>query len=132
MPYQIGWLVENRVILMTFTDKLITEDVFAIDKEVIRLFESSPESKVYTLADLTRNTSLPPLANLMNKLQSPKHPKYAFAITYGYSNSLVRTILLVLVSIFRMKYRNLRTREEALRFLRTIEPTLSLPDEAVT
>lgn len=121
--HRIEWLVEGRVLLVTWSGVLRQDEIQDVDEKVLHLLRAHPDNQVHVMTDFTSLTVPPSLLTFRNS-KSPAEPNYGWALSYGYITPLVRTILAFLGTLFRIRYRTFKTREEAIRFLETVDKTL--------
>jgi hypothetical protein len=111
--YQEHWLVPNRVRLAIFEGNMALKDMLEADERVLTALEAS-ERPLFLILDIRALKSFPTLNDCL-KMRHIFHKNVGWYLTIGAtSNSVAR--------IFR--YKDVRTMDEAWRFLYSIDATL--------
>ena len=129
MPVEITWLVEDRVLYVKSVDAVTVDELFAADEQILGELNRVDTPKLHVLLDDVEQTSQPGLREY-NKLQSIRHPKIGWVIEFGTNNKMILFVSSAIVQMFRIPYRVVQTREEAIAMLYKADPSLPRIHEA--
>jgi hypothetical protein len=123
MPYQVDWLVEQRIIELKIIGLFTLAELKEVDAIATEMAQSSAANDIHLLFDLTKMTYSPPLS-AMRSTQLLRQSNIRWGINYGTFNPLFRVMTTPLLKIFGIKQRFFANRAEALRFLQSIDASL--------
>ena len=127
--YQVSWLVPERVILITATH-LDSDNLQTINQQILDMMADCPYPLVHHVWDLRDLETFPKNVRVIADALSSMlmHDKYGWAITVA-DDRLVQYLAHVVTSIYKVRYRNFESYEEALDFLHEMDRTL--PDDEI-
>src|SRR4051794_21008942 len=115
MPYEVGWLVENRVIVQRFYG-VMELDQFreTVSKTTDMIVAGTPF--VHVVTDMSSVQKFPMNLQALSSITGKKHPHMGWFIMVG-ANPLARFTMATLSQIINMRLRGVTTMTEALQFL---------------
>lgn len=122
MAYEISWLIDERLILITFTGVLTREDLYAVSEAAFTMAESGT-APVHSITDGTHLTSVEIGIDDLRKIMENRSYKSGWSVTVT-PGRMERFLASIANQLFRMKSRHFATFEEAIAFLKDIDPTL--------
>lgn len=126
MPIDTRWFLEPKVSFTRLSGVVTEGDLKAMDDWLISCMEVSPELLVHHIIDCS-DISKPTSVRQAMQLKSPKHARIGHAITINATpNPMVRFLTALVVSAARIRYRDVRSMDEALAALQSLVP--NLPD----
>lgn len=123
MNYTIVWLIEGHMIDIMADGRMSIAELQQVDQTLTAMLRAYPQHKLYLLTHIKPGVTIPPVTYL-NRLQVLREPNFAFSITYGTAVSFAQPLIMLVANLFRLPYRHFRTREEALQFLKLLQPDL--------
>lgn len=118
------WWVEDRVRYTRFIGESKTEDVMAIDARLVNFLNASTHP-IHFVVDVRDLIQAPPLSQAL-KIQHMRHEKTGWVIMVGSKhNSALRFMASVAFKVFGAKYKDCNTPEEAVEFLKQVDPDLT-------
>jgi hypothetical protein len=123
MPYRISWLVEGRVILAELSGDLTAEELIPYDRAICQHLDAAKAFQVHYLVDTSRVQGLPGM-NDMKDFSFLRHPRMGWTAAVGIQSPLVRSVGNFLSKLYKIKARELKSVDEALEFLQSVDPTL--------
>jgi hypothetical protein len=128
MPIETRWYLEDRVAYARLSGVVTDADLQAMDAWMIQCMETSPAMLVHHIID-AKDITQPTSARQAMQLKAPRHAKMGWGITIGINlNPMLRFLTALIVSVARIRYRDVNTFDEALAQLQTFDP--NLPDLA--
>lgn len=125
MPFQVRWLIEDRVLLGQTPSNFQAEDMALLDQMMMSYLEKAPSGQlVHFIGDMTEATTSPSLRE-QRQLGFPKHPNYGWTIMYGlHTKPIMKMIMSIATQLFQARFREVKDMNEALDFLQYIDTTL--------
>lgn len=124
MPVQMGWLMENRVMVLRFEGVISDEDIDMMDEFVTRSYDNSPQPTVHLIAD-TRAITVQSSLKKTLRMKCVRHARRGWTITIGaLHNTTSRFIVGAITSMFQIRHRDQEGLEEALEALQRVDPSL--------
>jgi hypothetical protein len=121
--YQEHWLVSGRVRLAIFEGNLALSDMLAADERVLSALEAA-DRPLYLILDMRQLKSFPSLNDSL-KMRHIFHKNVGWYLTIGATgNPVARIFLSILMGLARIKYKDVRSLDEAWRFLHSIDAEL--------
>lgn len=106
MPYSVQWQEPNRVIHHIVTGNFTVEEAAKANDELRTMFETSTESIVHIIADITELTHFPTqLGQVRNVGSYLNHPKMGWLILVGSMGPLLNFVISVMTQVARIQYR---------------------------
>lgn len=135
MSLQTRWLIENQVLLQTFSGALTLEDLSEANQTAYQLiYQNEQVSKVYLLIDARHVTSFPKnLSKIMAMISETNASKTTWTLVLV-EESVISFLSTMLADLFRFRLRTFTNAQTLLAFLRKQDESLGdiqLP-EAVT
>lgn len=125
MPFEITWIVDQRVILERFYGVFTAEDVRAADAQIITMLNESCFTRVHAIIDDTHVTKMPPKTALLN-LKVVQHEKLGWTIIYGMDNFRWRNVTTIIANILGFRLAIVDTYTDAIQMLDGHDPTIGL------
>ena len=125
MPFEVGWYVENRVILTRYTGIIDADDIHEQMGQTKRLMlQGTP--LIHSIIDLSQIEKWPPL-NVVNEFRTTEigdiRSKMGWSIIVA-DNILLKFGTSLFTPIFKLRQRVFSTLDEALTFLQGADSTL--------
>ena len=125
MPFEVGWYVENRVILTRYTGIIAADDIHEQMGQTKRLMlQGTP--LIHSIIDLSQIEKWPPL-NVVNEFRTTEigdiRSKMGWSIIVA-DNILLKFGTSLFTPIFKLRQRVFSTLDEALTFLQGADSTL--------
>jgi hypothetical protein len=125
MDYEIGWLVENRVIHVTLGNVITVDMANALSDNIIAYIEISDAPYVHLIIDDKNLRTIPKQIDaLMKGAKVLWHSRLGWFILYGSDNKVFKFIAQMFSRMLKLRHRRFQTREEAFAFLQTVDTTL--------
>jgi hypothetical protein len=122
----VRWLVPNRVIYVEAAGAVDARVSQWIGSEIVSLIHSCSTARVHLLGDVRGVTSLSPNLNVRGS-SVLTHPRRGYYVTVGATqNRALARLLVIVMNLIGLQYRDYATFEDALTFLSQSDP--SLPD----
>lgn len=127
MPVEIGWLVKNRVIGSYYYGDVTPEDIEQAADKIAHLINSCDTPEVHSIIDTTNIRHFPRDINILRRVthKSLSHPRRGWLIIYGRDDTMIRVATRFTVSIFKVRLRMFAEREEAVRYLKSVDSSLA-------
>lgn len=121
------WLVEKRVIYYEVGGKLSLADLQTLNDVITGyLNEGEPGHLVHALIHVKPIPETPRLADLLKTCDYLQHPRYGWAIFWGFQNPFLNMLAYWVYIATKVRYRAVANEQEAILFLQDVDP--SLPD----
>jgi hypothetical protein len=132
MPISHRWFLENRIVLFKFSGSVTFEEVVSALEDSARIVNESEEEKVHFLHDWSQLERFP--TNILQIRKETNAPirdlrKLGWLVIFGAENRLLRYISQTVLQVFRIRFRMFTHAEDAIAYLRKMDPTL--PELAV-
>ena len=125
MPAQYGWLVPDRVVCGRVTDPMTAEHLEEMTRTATGYLDAGAANGVHFLVDLQFRRRLVTLANVRDIVYPVlSHPNLGWVVLYGMESDFIRVLIDTLLRALRKSFRFMATREDAIAFLQTVDPTL--------
>lgn len=128
MASKNSWLIENRVILSTFSGEVSLEDLQAHDLDMLKHIEAG-EAPVHVVCDITAMVRYPSniAAITRSARQHLTHPNMGWFIATGMQNPFLSFIadIVANTSYLKLKLKKAHTIEEALDMLQQVDTRLA-------
>lgn len=124
MTYQIEWQIPQRVILITYTDKITIEDLAGVNQD-LAIFHEEGIAPIHVVSYLKTNkfpTNAKTIKEVMNIMS---FEKWGWYIVAGFENSLGRFLMTMISNAFNVKAKATTDLEEGLEALHRLDATLS-------
>jgi hypothetical protein len=127
MPFEVTWLVEDRIILSRVwgTDASTADELKPYDAAIVNLLDASKAEQVHMVFDARKAESMPSIG-AFRAFTFPKHPKFMWTVSLRTSNRLITILIAATTQLFRTRIRYVDTPQDAIAFLRNLEA--DLPD----
>lgn len=116
------WLVNEKVIFTSMIGALRVEDFPEYDAIIIHMLETSPQSKIHILSDISMMTTMPSVIE-MTKLKYVTHPKVDFFVTQS-RNRVEHFIGQTVGKVLKTRYKFVHNLDDGIEFLAHIDSTL--------
>ncbi len=124
MPYQIEWLVPQRVISITFDKILTSAELASYDEDICQLLDTGAPQQIHLITNLEHLSQFPTLKQAQ-QLKFVKHPNLGWSIIVGNKSTLLRAIITLVTTLFGNRLQWCNNHEQAIAFLQRIDKTLS-------
>lgn len=137
MASEYHWYLDSHIIYTRLIGHITLEDLRKGNTQISTMLADMPPQSVHLIYDATPAQSVDfTLFQARKELQYLRHPALNWLVTYGATGRLEGTTITfsrLLGQITSVKFQNMDTFSECLRFLRIQDPTLPkfppLPDE---
>jgi hypothetical protein len=124
MPVQMGWLVENRIVILRFEGIISDTDIDAMDEYVTRCYDNAVFPMVHLIADTRAITTQSNLKKLL-RMKCVRHARRGWTITIGaLHNATSRFIVGAITSMFSIRHRDVEDLDLAIEVLQRSDPAL--------
>jgi hypothetical protein len=125
MTAKVNWLVEGRVLNIHIEGRLSMNEFEKLDEQIINLLKAATAPQVHFIINTGNLEALPPIHEL-GRLRHLKHFRYGWLITVGTKNKhAIHTAFVLLAQMFKVRHIEMQTFDEAVRYLYSVEPTLT-------
>lgn len=126
MSVDVSWFIKGRVILLRFEGDVTLKDVQRINREVMIYFHRADSAFVHMILDTTRVGSRYPrnIRKIAELSTAHRHPAMGWLISFGGNPTVLSLIEHLVAQLLGLRYRRVRTMEEALFFLKQVDRTL--------
>jgi hypothetical protein len=116
MPYNVDWLIKDRLILAVISSDLTLEDIAAFNQSVTALLDAG-HAPIYMLADVKDLGKFPfDLISVRRASTYLQHPKLGLVMAYGASR-IASSFAQLLTQIAGVKLRFVQSYADALKHL---------------
>jgi hypothetical protein len=128
MPYTVGWLLENKIILIVGSGIFTIQDAIGNTNAAAELAEQAAASgpvivhAISNMLDVIKQPSIAEQFSIRNQLKIA--PNRGWIIIVSKPNSLVRLITNMTIQLFNLRFRMVASMEEAVSTLQKLDPTL--------
>ena len=127
MTIVADWHTEEKIILVNVSGQVTGEDVAYVIERNIELVEATDTNFVYVIYDVTDVTGLPSIGEIINHLtKMPKDDRFKLGIFVGISHPGINFLSGIGSRFAGHLFRNFKTLDEALTFLKLYDPTLDI------
>ncbi len=123
MPYNVEWLMKDRIFEIHASGVVTLEEMEAYSSTIISMLEQSPYPLIHAIADDAHVESFPRLA-LFSKIPWLRHPKMGWLVSYGIDQPVARFVGHTAGQITRLRLRLVKDYDEAIEFLQYVDVTL--------
>lgn len=121
MPYQINWLVENRVMLNRLSEKVTAEEIVQSSRQATPLIDTGLPP-VYFIVDVSQMKEFPTkLADFRSVYQEPISENLGLVIFYGIHNRSLNFLATLVTQLVRIKFQVVNNQAEALALVEKTE-----------
>lgn len=120
MPVETTWILEGLVIGIKSIGHVTFEEYLQVDQELLAYLDNS-RVQLHGLIDSTEMLSQPTLKQLQQG-KAQFHHNVGWLVEYGMQNSLLITVSNIMVRLTGIKYRQFKTKGEAVQFLCSMVP----------
>jgi len=126
MPLQIEWLVEDKVVFAQLSGHFSIDEAKTMVLTGDNMTKESEAALIHTLIDVRKLETYPKnivqTRNLIQSTVTKKH--FGWIVTYGHIDPLLRFFSSMVFNIFKVRVRSFETREDAIKFLKSVDKTL--------
>jgi hypothetical protein len=127
MPYQVSWLVPQRVVWAQGWGEISAAENQASD-EAVKAHIETGQAPVHVLIDVTQVEGFP-FSTASHRVKEARefwqHPNLGWGIICGTDNRVVRFIAEIVMRLAGVKLRLFSTLEEGIAFLEQDDPSLN-------
>ena len=125
MSYEIGWLVEEKVIELHVSGDIASEILFAASRDIIVLMDSSTAPLVHLIVNETDMGNFPKqIKNVMDAAEFINHPKMGWFLIYGNDSPFLNFLSPMVARVARLRHRRFQNGADAYNFLFSVDATL--------
>jgi len=134
MAHEVKWLIENHLILNTYSGTLEMTDFFGVAEKNIELMTST-QNRIHIIADLTDLESVHPKLGHLSELVSITRtfmgqPNLGTLVAHGTDNKFIKFLGTMIMQLNKTEWRVFPTFEEVIRHLIHVDPSLKSQLEA--
>lgn len=123
MSFDINWLKEGHVFLVTANENLGNEHAPEFNDAIYNYFEESSRVLVHGIFDFSRTTNFFSLKS-MAQFTFPRHQRMGWNLFVGLPNKHIVFLISMATQIFKVRARNFDTVEEAMTFVKWVDQTV--------
>ncbi len=125
MAYQMKWYVDQQVILARYWGDQTEEDVLTSLNQAAEMISGSPHSLVHIVNDVSEMEKPIPFLKMLNIVRKQELPaQMGWLMTVGERNAIVKFVTGGVSSVAGMRVRSMDTFEEAIDFLKLVDPSI--------
>lgn len=130
MPVDLGWLLEDRVMMVRFAGVVSDEDMDALDAFLIDNLDRSQQPFVHFVID-TRAITVQTSMKKALWMKGNRHPRRGWLVTVGaLKHAPSRFIVGAMTTMFKVRHRDVETPKDAIDILQRMDPNLPELDPA--
>ena len=127
MTIVADWHTKDHIILVKVTGHVTIEEIAYVIDRNIELVQASDTNAVYVIYDVADVTGLPPVGEIITQLtKMPRDNRFKFAVYVGITHYGLNLLAGIGARFSRQLFRNFKTLDEALTFLKLCDPTLEI------
>jgi hypothetical protein len=128
MPSHISWLQPDKLICLQMMDFVSHDDIVAHMRAIEVLVEKSAPATVHLIVDFTDIAYLPTNLQFLADVSRPlaNIPNFGHLVVFGTKSPLMRTLTSIVAQLVRFRFKSVRTLDEALGYLNTVDPELEV------
>lgn len=126
MPYTLHWYIDQEIVYVHFSGKILPEDMRMCLLEVNERIAASPRHLVHAIIDVGDITiPVPPMESLKIVREIPPHERAGWNITLREHSTLMKIGIAFGTSLLKTRARAFETLAEVDTFLKDVDSTLS-------
>jgi hypothetical protein len=127
VPYQVSWLLSDRIIYTSESAPLSEDDIMSFNQEILSYLEKAAVPCVHLVMNTEHVATMPPLTVMTRRFSFPRHPKLDWVVAISKQvNPAARVIAVAASQMRRRRYCEVESIEEALATLRRVDPGVAL------
>lgn len=123
MPYQIEWIYQNQVLMITFTEPMTDDHINALDKEMIVLINEDKAHLVHVIMDASQMKNHPQ-PNKFRHVEWAKQHRTGW-VTMVVTNIFIRFMSSVVAQTMNLRWRPFATVAQCAEFIKGIDDSLA-------
>ncbi len=130
MPYQHSWLIKKQVLVAKLWGNQTIEELVDSNAEITALLDEADNRLIHLIIDDAELGELPSsLFQIRKTLTYANHKNLGWVVVFGekdqsFSASVKDYMILTLAKLTRARYVRVKTFEEAIEHLKTVDATL--------
>lgn len=127
----LEWLVNGQIVFVRFPREASVENIRLAYDLSAQYVDASTHSQVHFLHDWTQVEVYPRKLSEVRRAMRARvqdHHKIGWVVMYSHHGALLRMMADIAFQFFRIRFRMFPTRQDALDFLRRVDPTLNHVD----
>ncbi|HEX2622030.1 MAG TPA: hypothetical protein VHL11_17860 [Phototrophicaceae bacterium] len=126
MPYTLNWYIEDEIVYVRYSGDMTTDDFRASLLQIIKMIDTSPRTLVHIITDVGDVVKSLSIGEAMPVLrETGSHARAGWSITIREKSVLVKLAASMGSSLFRMRFRNFSSLDQAVIFLKQTDKTLN-------
>lgn len=121
---KIIWLLENKLIFAKYEQINTYDELAKISDTMTRLLDESQAPMVHIIDDVSAVEALPKLADVQKNIHYLRHERLGWYVTTLELPPLIKMISNIVTRMMNVRYCGFLSPEDALRFLKRVDPTL--------
>jgi hypothetical protein len=124
MPYDVSWLIENRVLFTIYEGRMPVDEFIAANATKFDFVDNSPSTRIHLIADMSTLIHVKPsVSEMASTVKVLGHERVDWLIGIGMSQ-IQRIMLKMLGYVFRKRIYAATSKTDALNFLQSIDQSL--------
>lgn len=125
MPFELSWQIPQRVVLMRIWGEVTLHEITAQDS-ALHEWLHKVQGPIHLIGDDRKVTRAPyAIQGLRLTLRLLRNEKLGYVFTFGRSHPMAEFLTFTLFTGAGIKYQRVRTLDDAVAKLHTIDPTLT-------
>jgi len=130
MPYEIQWLIPDKMLQVKISGDFMLDDLQLLIDESLAMNQRNDDDEVTELVHLIMDVEyLKSYTRDIGKVRQILKPAMerqalGWLIIYGYRESLLQFFAALAVTFFKIRFRMFKTRSETMTFLKSVDSTL--------
>ena len=126
MPHTIGWYIPDEIYYVHFSGTTTVEELEEFLEEATGYIENSPREIVHSILDVGDVVESAPVLDTLKVFRGfHPHRRAGWTLTIREKSTLIKMGSALGASLINTRFRAFATLDEALRFLKSVDQTLS-------
>jgi|GEM_PF-1808512 len=125
MSIELNWFHRGQVIFCKLEGQLTPADIAEADRLMRELLDQGTRPQIHAIVDCCELQLLPTSLLDWMRITWPRHELMGWTVTYGLDNPIYRVVAQTVRNWLAFRYHAVTSQEEALRFLREVDPMLN-------
>ncbi|HUN07752.1 MAG TPA: hypothetical protein PLQ56_14175 [Aggregatilineales bacterium] len=126
MPCKSTWYIENQVLFVHIWGDTDLDDYISYFQQSYEAYDQSDAPVIHTIVDASGVNKQANLIDVQRALPKTRHPRSGWTVTVkdGPGSVMARFVMTMVSKVLNLHFRHFDTLDEALEFLRHIDPNL--------
>lgn len=126
MPFKVSWYIPDHILYTRMWGQVSHDDLTEMNHLLNQHLDESSQQMVYQITDDSEVQGISPsLADMKQSITVLTHPRLRWVLVVGEVNLFINFMVSTLMHLFRVRYRRMKTLDEALKFVVEQNPALA-------